>query len=100
MFISAISPLSQTQHSVRNNIFTRNNVGIKMKENFAKLSKKDVNKLHHVFGHAGKEKLEALIKRAERWTLPKHPSVAEEGKNPCHTMLRRFKDLGDPSNIL
>ena len=55
------------QEDVKLEPFTRSNAGIKMKENFAKLSKKDVNKLHHVFGHAGKEKLEALIKRAERW---------------------------------
>ena len=55
------------QEDVKLEHFTRNNTGIKIKENFAKLSKKDVNKLHHVFGHVGNEKLGALIKRAERY---------------------------------
>ena len=48
------------QEDVKLEPFTSNNTGIKIKENFAKLSKKDVNKLHHVFGHVGNEKLEAL----------------------------------------
>ena len=59
--------VSNNQEDVKMEPFTRSNTGIKIKENFGKLSKKDINKLHHVFGHAGKDKLEALIKRAERW---------------------------------
>ena len=31
------------------------------------LNQKDINKLHHLFGHAHPDKLEKLIKRSGRW---------------------------------
>ena len=34
----------------------------------AELTQKDLNKLHHLFGHAHPDKLETLIKTAGRWT--------------------------------
>ena len=65
----AVSYIANTdEKDVKLEPFTRNNVKMKIKEGRAKLTKEDVKKLHHVFGHAGRDKLAALIKKADRWS--------------------------------
>ena len=47
------------------------------KSNQEELSKKDIIKLHHYFGHCTVERLEKLIKKAGRWN-PKYVEIMEE----------------------
>ena len=58
--------LKTKEAEVRMEPLTRD-VKVDVKLDKRRLSLKDVEKLHHVFGHAGREKLTSLIKRADRW---------------------------------
>ena len=60
--------LAAKEKEVRLEPLTRDNVKVKVSLKKGKLTESEVNKLHHVFGHAGKEKLASLIRRADRWS--------------------------------
>ena len=59
--------LAAKEKEVRMEPLTRDNVKVKVPMDKQRLTQQHINRLHHVFGHAGKEKLAALIKKAGRW---------------------------------